>query len=150
MGLANEGRIVIRAESTKPAVYDTETVSGILVAESEGIFDSRTAILGHLQQGDIPSPLDRVRATRQASECIDWITDAFVRIQGTTECTKSMIPIYTTQHEDSCIIGIQGANIEMTPIPSLAEITDMKNRRSKNSWWLHLGLLNRTLAKRID
>eukprot|EP00834_Sanchytrium_tribonematis_P006474 NODE_480_length_6952_cov_0.771487.p1 type:complete len:770 gc:universal NODE_480_length_6952_cov_0.771487:4508-6817(+) len=52
----NEGRVILRNENVS-STYSTETISNILKEEANGCFDSRTAILGHLQQGGLPSPL---------------------------------------------------------------------------------------------
>ncbi|KAI8913669.1 phosphofructokinase domain-containing protein [Gorgonomyces haynaldii] len=136
-GIPNEGRLVLRAENTKPEVYSTETVSGIFRAEGEGLFDSRTAVLGHLQQGDTPSPLDRVRATRLATEAIDWI-------QKTTEANGH----FTTDPRHSVVIGVRGAKISVSPVLDVLQETDMKLRRAKEQWWYPLDLLQRLLAKR--
>jgi len=72
-GTKNEGRIIIRNEFTNSSTYSTKVISAILNEEGKGLFDSKTAILGPLQQGGIPSPLDRIRAVRQAVECINWL-----------------------------------------------------------------------------
>lgn len=50
-------------------------MNSILKAEGKGLYDSRTAVFGHLQQGGVPSPSDRIRATRLAVGCIDWIEE---------------------------------------------------------------------------
>lgn len=72
-GIPSEGRVILRNESTSKETYTTDVVSSIFRAEGKGLFDSRTAVLGHLQQGGIPSPLDRIRAVRLAVECVDWL-----------------------------------------------------------------------------
>jgi len=56
--------------------YSTETVSRIFAAEGEGLFDVRTVVLGHVQQGGDPSPFDRVLAARLASGAIDAVCRA--------------------------------------------------------------------------
>ena len=148
-GIPNEGRLILRAENTKPDVYNTETVSGIIRAEGGGLFDSRTAVLGHLQQGDVPSPLDRIRATRLAYQSIDWIQKVSQEIKAHPEPSRDRAAsIYTSSPQHSCVIGITGAEIEITPVQILQEEADMASRRAKNQWWYHLGVLNRMLAKR--
>jgi len=74
-GIKNEGRIIIRNEFTNSSTYSTKVIAAILNEEGKGLFDSRTAVLGHLQQGGVPSPLDRIRAVRQAVECINWLEE---------------------------------------------------------------------------
>jgi 6-phosphofructokinase 1 len=70
----NQGRIILRNECVSKT-YTTEVVSNIFAEEGDGLFDSRSAILGHTQQGGVPSPFDRVRATRFAVKSIMWIED---------------------------------------------------------------------------
>ncbi len=142
-GIPNEGRLILRAESTKPEVYDTATVSGILVAEGKGLFDSRTAVLGHLQQGGVPSPLDRIRATKLACLSIDWIQ----QVTKTLE-TRNGQP-YTLSDAHSCISGIQGAEMEIIPLADITKTADMKKRVPRDLWWKNLAMLNRTLAKKL-
>lgn len=58
-----QGRLVVRNECCSP-IYTAELISRIFETESCGTFDSRWVVLGHLQQGGPPSPLDRIRAVR--------------------------------------------------------------------------------------
>ncbi|KAH6574794.1 hypothetical protein BASA50_002592 [Batrachochytrium salamandrivorans] len=161
LNVSSEGRVILRTESTLPAVYSTEVVSGILRAEGKGLFDSRTAVLGHLQQGGVPSPLDRVRATRLAVKCIDWLESVAgeVRVLNAAEALNSHsssscgvakyagMSIYTTNRAHSTVIGIRGASVVFSPIEDLVDEVDMKRRRSKNAWWMGLGRLIRVLSK---
>lgn len=73
LGIPNEGRIIIRNEGVSQSTYTTDVLSSIFHEEGKGLFDSRTATLGHLQQGGVPSPLDRIRAMRMAVSCAEWI-----------------------------------------------------------------------------
>ena len=57
---------VIRSEHAEQH-YTTDFVASLFTRESGGLFDVRTAILGHVQQGGAPSPFDRIEATRLAS-----------------------------------------------------------------------------------
>ncbi|KAJ3127223.1 6-phosphofructokinase, alpha subunit, partial [Irineochytrium annulatum] len=75
-GSLGEGRVILRSEYASAETYTTDSISSILRAEGRGVFDSRTAVLGHLQQGGVPSPLDRIRATRLAVDCVAWIERA--------------------------------------------------------------------------
>jgi Phosphofructokinase len=155
-GIANEGRLVIRADAAghkAPEVYDTNTISGIMMNEAHGIFDSRTAILGHLQQGRIPSPLDRIRATRLATSCINFLLDTCAGLKN--QPNEMGIRIYTNDPAHFCLIGVKGSEsiillnvVAFTPVDQLFAQTDLKYRRPKNQWWTHLSELHRTLAKR--
>jgi 6-phosphofructokinase 1 len=102
-GVPNEGRIILRNESVSKKTYTTDVISAMVKEEGHGLFDSKTAVLGHLQQGGVPSPLDRIRAVRLAVHCAEWIeAHAFAAI----EHSKSHLPakvstIENINHEDS-------------------------------------------------
>lgn len=127
-------------------VYTTNVVCNILKAESKGLFDSRTTILGHLQQGGVPSPLDRIKATRLAVNCIDWLQKTSLKCR--TETSKEGCPlIYTELKEDCCVIGIRGAEVVITPIEDLINETNLNKRRGNDVWWMHLTEATKILAK---
>ena len=69
---ANQGRVILRNECVS-STYTTDVISKIFADEGKGVFDSRSAILGHIQQGGMASPLDRVRASRFAVKAMKWI-----------------------------------------------------------------------------
>jgi 6-phosphofructokinase 1 len=140
-GLANEGRVLLRSENTKPDVYNTAVLTGILKAEGGGIFDARGAVLGHLQQGDEPSPLDRIRATRMAVKAVDFI-DSLIQ--------NKEISVAQEQNEDehAVVIGFCGADLTPVPIFKARDQADMKKRRPKHAWWHKLTELHRILDKR--
>jgi len=62
-GQNRSGKIILRNEKASKT-YTTEIVTDIIREESGGRFDARFAVPGHVQQGGIPSPMDRVRAVR--------------------------------------------------------------------------------------
>jgi 6-phosphofructokinase 1 len=147
-GIPSEGRLILRNECASKT-YTTDVISAILKEEGKGLFDSRTAVLGHLQQGGIPTPLDRIRAVRQAVKCVDWIEQrAFASINkqknnsipGTPQFNRNQVEefpnVYTADPESACVIGIRGAETVFTPVESLAKETDMKHRVGKKAWWM--------------
>ncbi|KAI9226051.1 MAG: 6-phosphofructokinase [Piptocephalis tieghemiana] len=73
-GKGRQGSIVLRTEEAS-STYTTNMIANVFKEEAMGLFDARTAVLGHIQQGGAPSPLDRMRATRMAAKCVDWILE---------------------------------------------------------------------------
>jgi 6-phosphofructokinase 1 len=71
--------IVIIAEDASP-YYGTDFVRRIMEAESQGQFDVREAILGHLQRGGVPTAFDR--SPGQPARC-SCRTEVMVDIAGT-------------------------------------------------------------------
>ncbi|KAJ1960517.1 6-phosphofructokinase, alpha subunit, partial [Dispira parvispora] len=65
------GLIILRNEKSS-ATYTTDVLSAIVKEEGEGLYDSKTSVLGHLLQGGTPSPLDRYRATLLGVKCVQW------------------------------------------------------------------------------
>lgn len=123
-----QGRIVLRNEAVSKT-YSTELLSRIFEEESGGEFDSRWTILGHLQQGTLPSPMDRIRAIRLAVLCVKRIEEGEITAGG---CE---------------MIGISGPSVTFTPITDLVAKADLENRTCKDPWWLELRPIVRMLAK---
>ena len=69
---SSSGRLILRNECASKT-YTTDVVANIIKSEGRGLFDSRTSILGHVQQGGAPSPTDRIRATRLAVKCVKFL-----------------------------------------------------------------------------
>jgi 6-phosphofructokinase len=136
----NEGRVILRSESSS-TTYTTEVISSVLRTEGKGHFDSRTSVLGHLQQGGIPSPLDRIRATRLAVDCIDWIQKV---------AQQPLVP-YPSAEDDleptACVIGVRGAHVVVSPVEGLLKEVDIKKRTGKKEWWMGLPEMVKILSK---
>jgi len=152
-GIPSYGRLLLRNETAGNKTYTTEVISSILKEEGKGLFDSRSAVLGHLQQGGIPSPLDRIRATRLTVNCVDWLQDiCFKSIEENNKKSSNLSDIrtptvFTKDESTACVIGICGADIKITPILDLLAETNLNKRKGTNEWWLGLKDLTRTLAK---
>ena len=77
--------------------------------------------------------MDRIRATRLAARCVDWILD---------QCSKAYLArgydrVYTDSDESVVVIGFIGAQVRFTPLTELWPRTDVINRRSKDrQWWM--------------
>lgn len=59
------------------STYKANFIANMFSEESEGAFDTRTTVLGHLQQGGEPSPLDRIRAIRMANFAVNTLEKYF-------------------------------------------------------------------------
>ncbi|KAF9101901.1 6-phosphofructokinase, alpha subunit [Mortierella sp. GBA35] len=139
----SQGRVIIRSENSSKT-YTTDIVSSIIKEEGHQQFDSRTAILGHIQQGNSPSPLDRVRATRFAVCAIDFM-EGHIEQDATNGPT-----VYTKDPSSIAVAGIQGSNVSFTSIEDLLKHTDMKNRKPTQAWWMEYKRTGNLLARRVD
>ncbi|KAG0026616.1 6-phosphofructokinase, alpha subunit [Podila clonocystis] len=134
----SQGRIIIRCEAASKT-YTTDIVASIIKEEGHQQFDARTAILGHIQQGNSPSPLDRIRAMRLAVCSIDFLEGhtSDVSSSSSTHSNTSAGPVvYNKDPESIAVAGIHGSNVSFTSVESLLKDTDMKNRKPKQSWWM--------------
>ncbi|KAJ1914139.1 6-phosphofructokinase, alpha subunit [Mycoemilia scoparia] len=141
----SQGRVVLINEKASK-LYTTEMVAKIYDAESRGFYGCHSSILGHLQQGGVPSPSDRVRANTLAVSTIDWIQERCwegmeipnednVRLPQTQLKRKYRQRVYTPATETSAVIGFIGSKIKFTPTEELVNDTDFEKRKPKSQWW---------------
>lgn len=127
-GQSRAGRLILVNEKASK-VYDAKLIANIIRDEAHDRFESRESIPGHVQQGGVPSPIDRCRAVRLAIKCIQHLEDfgrnAHNRVKKDPNSTA--------------VIGIKGSEVVFTPIKELEEQeTDWPNRRPKVAHWLDL------------
>eukprot|EP00730_Choanoeca_flexa_P002949 TRINITY_DN11238_c0_g2_i3.p1 TRINITY_DN11238_c0_g2~~TRINITY_DN11238_c0_g2_i3.p1 ORF type:complete len:863 (+),score=216.72 TRINITY_DN11238_c0_g2_i3:65-2590(+) len=101
-------------------------------------FTARNLILGHLQQGGSPSPLDRVRGARLGGVCTRFLLHHLVE-----NCNDGIVE--THDPSSACVIGIQERFEIATPFEELRAATDFKKRTAKDVWWSNLHRLVRVL-----
>ncbi|KAI9244769.1 6-phosphofructokinase [Sporodiniella umbellata] len=132
----SEGRIILRNE-TVSKTYTTDVISDILKEEGHALFDSRTAVLGHIQQGVNPSPLDRIRATRLAKCSLDFFEKHTATPLEQSHQRNASPPVDLCRLEDSAaVIGLSGTTVTYRSIKELIPLTDMRNRKPLDTWWL--------------
>ena len=120
--------LLIRNEYANP-LYTTSFMSALFEEESRSLFDVRTAILGHMQQGGNPSPFDRIQATRLATRCVEFLS---------AEAEK--------HSSAGAFIGIQGGHIKIHNMDDMPGMVDPAHYRPKEQWWLDLRPLVRLLS----
>lgn len=121
--------LMIRNEYANP-IYDTRFMAALFEQEGGNLFDVRTAILGHLQQGGDPSPFDRILAIRLANRCVDYIDEKV-----------------STGSSDSAFIGLVGSKIDFHPLEDFLRMFDEANQRPKQQWWMDLRTIACLLAQ---
>lgn len=127
-GQNRAGKLILRNEHASQT-YTTEVIANMIREEAKGRFESRFAIPGHVQQGGIPSPMDRVRAVRLAVKCLQHLES----YGGKSRDEIQNDPL------SASVIGIQGATVSFSPMEKLErEETDWPDRRPKNEYWLGL------------
>ncbi len=112
--------LVLRNEEASD-YYTTEMLTQMFEAEGHGIFDVRTARLGHMQQGGNPSPFDRTLAVQLA--------DIGVR---------ELVRQFDTGKFRGAYVGIYRGKESVQPISHMDEQIDMTTRLPYEPWWLDL------------
>ncbi|MFN2128530.1 MAG: 6-phosphofructokinase, partial [Anaerolineales bacterium] len=98
--------------------------------EGKDTLDVRQSILGHLQQGGMPSPFDRIQATRLATRCIDYLIDQVDQSQN-----------------NSAFIGLQGSEIKFHDLEDFERMVDIENQRPKEQWWMELRQIAKIMSQ---
>ncbi|KAJ2782526.1 6-phosphofructokinase, alpha subunit [Coemansia javaensis] len=141
----SEGRITLCNENASK-IYTTEMIAKIYEAESGGFYGARTSVLGHLQQGGTPSPLDRCRANTMAVDSINWLQhrcwDAMVvpnednvRLPSDQLKRKYFPRVYASSPDSAAVIGVIGSEVRFTPVEDLVAQTDFVRRVPRKFWW---------------
>ncbi|RSL69174.1 ATP-dependent 6-phosphofructokinase [Fusarium duplospermum] len=139
-GQSRAGRLILVNEKASK-VYNAKLIADIIREEAHDRFESRESIPGHVQQGGVPSPMDRCRAVRLAIKCIQHL-EGFGR-NAHNHVKKD--PRSTT------VIGIQGSEVVFTEMKELEETgTDWPNRRPKVAHWIGLSEVVNMLAGRPE
>ncbi|CAK7218967.1 6-phosphofructokinase, alpha subunit [Sporothrix bragantina] len=127
-GQSRAGRLILINEKSSN-VYNAKLIADIIREEAHNRFESRDSIPGHVQQGGVPSAMDRCRATRLAIKCIEHI-ETFGR-NAHNRVKKEPL--------SAAVIGIKGASVVFSPMETLeANETDWPNRRQKASYWFDI------------
>lgn len=137
-GANRSGKIILRNEKASKT-YTTEIIANIIREESGGRFDARFAVPGHVQQGGIPSPMDRVRAVRFGIRAVQHL-EKYLGETKEAICADEM---------SAAVIGIRGARVKFSPMRKVEEEeTDWKDRRPKEEFWMGLVKVVDTLSGR--
>lgn len=124
-GQSRAGRLILVNEKSS-AVYSAKLIADIIREEAHNRFESRDSIPGHVQQGGVPSPMDRCRAARLAIKCIEHLEQFGCNAHNRVK--KDPL--------SAAVIGIKGASVVFSPMEMLEEKeTDWPNRRQRASYW---------------
>ena len=121
--------------------FTNEFLCQLLTEESQGMFVTRTNVLGHLQQGDRPSPYDRILGVKYASHAVDFL------IQQVKENMNARGQVRAMSSESACMAGIRGTMFKSISLQDLIPETDFEHRIPKQQWWMSLRSLVSVLAK---
>jgi 6-phosphofructokinase 1 len=124
--------LVIRSENAD-AVYTTSFIKALFEREGGDLFDVREAVLGHVQQGGIPSPFDRIQATRLASRSI-----------------RQLIDVANDAEPTGLMAGLRHGKVHFTPLSDLPQLMEPHARRPRRQDWLDLRPIAAVMVGEID
>jgi 6-phosphofructokinase 1 len=110
--------------------YTTDFIRRLMEEESKNLFEVRTANLGHVQRGGIPTAFDRLLASRLG---------AFA--------AQTLLGAIAERNLDVQVLGLRGRNIVAVPLPRAFQEMDMARGRPKQQWFMGLVELAKSLAK---
>lgn len=122
-GSFREGRRLFLALRNEKAseFYTTDFVSRLFAEESQGLYDVRSNVLGHVQQGGNPTPADRTLATRLVRHAIDALAHSLEE-----------------KSADAAAFGLVRGEVQRTPVSRMFEDMDVTRRRPREQWWMDL------------
>ncbi|KAI2632817.1 6-phosphofructokinase [Xylaria nigripes] len=140
-GQTRAGRLVLVNEKASKT-YSAKLIADIIREEAHNRFESRDSIPGHVQQGGVPSPMDRCRAVRLAIKCIQHLEKFGPKSHETPdEIAKDPL--------SASVIGIKGADVVFSSMQDLEENeTDWRNRRPIAAHWMSIKSVSDILGGR--
>ncbi|CCF58685.1 hypothetical protein KAFR_0F00880 [Kazachstania africana CBS 2517] len=129
------GKIILKTGNASKAL-GAANLARVIQAESGGKFDAKFAIPGHIQQGGLPSPIDRTKATRYAIRAIGFIEDSQSIICGSRTGDEEFMAYDKKISATASVLGVKGSRITFTSIRKLYDQeTDLPNRMPKTIHW---------------
>jgi 6-phosphofructokinase 1 len=125
----NKIALYINSEGSS-STYSTKVITKLFAAETPKGVSVRSSILGNLQQGGNPTPLDRQRAVRMAAAAVDFICFNHFGVKNEKEWNNLSF--------NSAMIGLDRDQIIFTDLNKFPDLVDEKNRRPIDQWWLEL------------
>ncbi|CDO95618.1 unnamed protein product [Kluyveromyces dobzhanskii CBS 2104] len=135
-GRGRFGQLILKS-SNASKVLTPEVLADVITQEADGHYDAKCAIPGHVQQGCLPSPIDRTRGTRLA-----------IRAVGFIEAQQKVMEQARTIDDDdfefdapeivntASVLGVKGSNIVFTSIRQLYDFeTELSRRVPKTIHW---------------
>lgn len=110
--------------------YTTDFIRRLLEEESKDQFEVRTAVLGHVQRGGIPTAFDRILASRMGSTA-----------------ALSLINAMQEQSTEISVLALSGRGTTTFPLSQAIEEMDLERGRPKHQWFLQLIETADALAK---
>ncbi|XP_061181740.1 ATP-dependent 6-phosphofructokinase-like isoform X2 [Saccostrea echinata] len=132
--------LILRNENAN-SNYTTDFIEKLFSEEGKGVFTCRKNVLGHMQQGGMPSPFDRNFGTKMAAKALQYMADIVQHSMNSAGKVVNKDP------SSAVLLGVQRRHLTFTPVEELKKTTDFEHRIPTDQWWLKLRPLLRILAK---
>ncbi|KAI5959770.1 PFK2 [Candida pseudojiufengensis] len=145
--LTKAGKLIIKS-SNASKVLTPKVLADIINTECNGEFDTKTAIPGHVQQGGLPSPIDRTRADRFAIKAVQFIEE-------NTDKMDKYRYVLDYPHDDqnlvstASVLGVKSSHLKFTSVKRLYDFeTELGTRMPKNVFWSSIRVMADDLVGR--
>ncbi|CUM66073.1 uncharacterized protein PRCAT00003727001 [Priceomyces carsonii] len=132
--MARAGKLILKSTNASKALT-TKVLAEILQLESNGAFDTKTAIPGHAQQGGLPSPIDRTRGARYAIKAVQFIedhVDELAKVRYSLDFSSDDTEISST----AAVLSVKSSHLRFSPIRRLYDFeTELSIRMPKKIHW---------------
>ncbi|AGO12981.1 AaceriAFL185Wp [[Ashbya] aceris (nom. inval.)] len=134
-GKGKHGKLILKSTNASK-VFTTAVLADVITAEAKGDFDAKSAVPGHVQQGGLPSPIDRTRGTRLAVRAVGFIEAMQDVIRGARENEETFDCADKTVSHTAAVLGITGSQLKFTSIRQLYDLeTEFSKRMPKVIHW---------------
>lgn len=107
--------------------YDLSFFEKLYSEEGEDLFDVRTNILGHTQQGHTPSPYDRILSIKMGALAIDYLIRGRKFSSSTDNCTDNRFGIIGNDQLTK--------SFKINTVIEVFEYANRKDRIPVKTWW---------------
>ncbi|EDO19484.1 hypothetical protein Kpol_1018p12 [Vanderwaltozyma polyspora DSM 70294] len=134
-GRGRFGKIILKSTNASKAL-SAKQLADVISAEADGAFDAKVAIPGHVQQGGLPSPIDRTRATRLAVRAVSFIESRQDVMKASRAADEEFDVDDKDVFETAAVLGVKGSHVVFTPIRQVYDNeTDTDKRMPKIIHW---------------
>lgn len=132
--LSKSGKLILKSTNASKSLT-TQVLADIMKLEGDHEFDTKTAIPGHVQQGGLPSPIDRTRASRFAVKAVQFIENTFETINSSRN-SFDFSNESPELSETAAVLGVNRSHLKFTSIRQLYDYETEHGRRmpKKISW----------------
>lgn len=145
---SKNGTLILKSTNASK-LLSVQVLADIIQSEGKHEFDTKTAIPGHVQQGGLPSPIDRTRASRFAVKAIQFIENSFDDIASTRNSFD--FPVQSSKLSDTAaVLGVNRSHLEFSSIRQLYDYeTEHGKRMPKNISWSSARIVCDQLVGRV-